>query len=106
MATSAAKDEGPTKETTRNWKDYVTRTRVIAGVIIILALFLIFQNTTTGDFHFLFFDIKAPRWVWFLGLFAGGFACGWLWTRHRQAVKSVGRDIMSGSAGGGKDVSN
>jgi uncharacterized integral membrane protein len=32
-----------------------------------------FQNTGSGEFNFLFFEIKAPRWLWLLGVFAGGF---------------------------------
>jgi hypothetical protein len=32
------------------------RKRIIGGITAIVALLLIFQNTATGDFHFLFFD--------------------------------------------------
>ena len=62
----------------RDWKDYLTPRRIVAGVIVIVALLAILQNTTTGEFNFLFFEFSAPRWLWVLGVFAGGFATGWL----------------------------
>jgi uncharacterized integral membrane protein len=68
----------------RKWTDLLTRRRIIAGVIAIVALLFIFQNTGTGHFNFLFFDINAPNWLWLLGVFAAGFATCWLWTRHRS----------------------
>jgi uncharacterized integral membrane protein len=73
------------KKGTRKWTRFLTRKRVIGGIIAIIALLFIFQNTATGDFHFLFFDIKAPRWLWLLGVFAAGFVTSLLWTRHRSA---------------------
>ena len=69
----------------RKWSDLLTFRNIIGGVIVIVALLFIFQNTQTGDFHFLFFDIKAPRWLWLLGVFGGGFVAGWLFSRHRAA---------------------
>jgi uncharacterized integral membrane protein len=76
----------PSNRRTRKWTDHLTRKRIVGGIIAIVALLFIFQNTATGEFHFLFFDIKAPRWLWLLGVFAAGFATCWLWTRHRAAT--------------------
>jgi hypothetical protein len=47
-----------------------------------------FQNTGIGDFHFLFFDIKATKWLWILDVFAAGFATCSLWTRYRAATRA------------------
>ena len=65
------------------WSDYVSPKLIIGIVIAVVALLFVFQNTSTGHFNFLFFDLKAPRWLWLLGVFAAGFATGWLVSRHR-----------------------
>ena len=70
----------------RKWTDLFTARRVIGGVIAIVALLFIFQNTQKGSFHFLSFNLSAPRWLWLLGVFAAGFATGWLLKRHRIAT--------------------
>jgi len=82
-----AEDIDP-KRGTRKWTDRLTRRRVIGGIIAIIALLFIFQNTGSGHFHFLFFDIEAPRWLWLIGVFAAGYATCVLWTRHRAASGS------------------
>jgi len=74
----------------RKWTDLLTPRNIIGGVIVIAALLVIFQNTETGTFNFLFFDIKAPRWVWLLAVFAAGFASGHLFTRHRAQSNAAG----------------
>jgi len=56
---------------------------IVGGLITIVALLFVFQNTGTGTFHFLFFAIEAPRWLWLLGVFAAGVATGLLVARHR-----------------------
>jgi len=73
---------------TGNWTDFVTPKLVIGVLIAIVALLFVFQNTSTGGFHFLFFDIKAPRWLWLLGVFAAGGVSGYLFARHRAHVAS------------------
>jgi uncharacterized integral membrane protein len=73
---------------TGKWTDFVTPKLVIGVLITIAALLVIFQNTSKGDFHFLFFDVKAPRWLWLLGVFAGGAVTGYLFARHRAHVAS------------------
>jgi uncharacterized integral membrane protein len=83
-----ADDVNESNQKPRKWTDRLTRKQVIGGVIAIVALLFIFQNTATGDFNFLFFDFKAPRWLWLLGIFAAGFLTCWLWTRHRAAARA------------------
>jgi uncharacterized integral membrane protein len=78
-----AEDVGAAKQSSRQWKDYLTARNIIAAVIGIAALLFIFQNTKTGHFHFLWFDISAPTWFWLLGLFAAGFGTGLLFARLR-----------------------
>jgi uncharacterized integral membrane protein len=68
-------------------KDLLTPKRVVGGVIAILALLFVFQNTESGVFNFLFFDFSAPLWLWLLGIFAAGFATGWLFKGRRARNK-------------------
>jgi uncharacterized integral membrane protein len=82
-----AEDAATPNQKTRKWTDLLTRKRIIGGIIVIVALLFIFQNTSTGHFNFLFFDFKAPRWLWLVGVFAAGFATCWLFaprTRHSR----------------------
>jgi uncharacterized integral membrane protein len=82
ISTNAAASTAAT--TTDKAKGLLTPKRIVAGVITIVALLFVFQNTGTGSFHFLFFEFKAPRWLWLLGVFAAGFGSGVLFT-HRRA---------------------
>jgi uncharacterized integral membrane protein len=52
------------------------------------ALLFIFQNTNTGDFHFLWFDFKAPVWFWMLVVFGAGIATGLLVAGRRAKQKT------------------
>lgn len=59
---------------------------VISVLVAVLALVFVFQNTGRGRVQFLFFELTAPAWLWFLGLFLAGVVVGslfpWL-RRHR-----------------------
>ena len=83
-----ADDVAPADQGKRTWRSLVTGKRIVGAIILIAALLFVFQNTQTGDFHFLWFDIKAPRWVWLLGVYAAGFASCWLFMRRRSAKAS------------------
>jgi uncharacterized integral membrane protein len=76
------------KRTGTKWTDYLTARNIIGAIIVFVALLFIFQNTQTGDFHFLFFDIKAPRWLWLSGVFAAGWVAGMMFTHHRAAKRA------------------
>lgn len=65
-----------------------TGKQIIAAIIVIAALFFIFQNTKTGHFHFLFFDFNAPVWVWVLVVFCGGVVTGLLVASRRARRKT------------------
>jgi uncharacterized integral membrane protein len=56
---------------------------IIGGIIGLLALILILQNTQDVQVHVLFWHADRPLWLWFFLLFAGGFVVGALfpWSR-------------------------
>ena len=66
---------------------YTTR-QIVAGVIIVLALIVVLQNTRTAHFDFLFFDFDAPVWVWMITLFGAGVATGLLLASRRAKHKA------------------
>lgn len=54
-------DESPTPSSPeRDWKDYLTPRRIVPGVIVIVALLVVLQNSETGEFNLLFFEFSAP----------------------------------------------
>jgi uncharacterized integral membrane protein len=59
---------------------------IIGGIIAVLALILILQNTQDVQVHVLFWHADRPLWLWFFLLFAGGFIVGTLfpWARLRE----------------------
>ena len=65
---------------------HLTGRIIIGGVIAILALILIFQNTQDVQVHVLFWHSDKPLWIWLLLLFAAGFAVGSLfpWARLQR----------------------
>jgi uncharacterized integral membrane protein len=75
--------EGERVDQKRDYREFLTTKNIIAAVLVVVALLFIFQNTGTGHFHFLWFNLAAPRWLWLLGVFAAGFGSGLLFARHR-----------------------
>ena len=72
-----------TGQTRSRW----TSPKLIIGLILAaLALIFVFQNTTSASVHFLFLEMRAPGWLWFLGLFLAGVAVGSLipWVRRQS----------------------
>ena len=66
-----------------------TRGQIIAAIITVVALVFIFQNDSSGHFHFLWFDFQAPVWVWLLVVFGGGIATGLLIASQRAKQKTA-----------------
>ena len=62
--------------------------QIVAAIILVAALLFIFQNTKTGDFHFLWFDFKAPVWFWMLVVFCAGVVTGALFAGRRAKQKA------------------
>jgi uncharacterized integral membrane protein len=59
---------------------------VVAGVLVILAVVFIFQNTGSRRVHFLFWSMSMPAWIWLLVIFVVGVVAGSVfpWLRKRR----------------------
>jgi uncharacterized integral membrane protein len=68
-------------------KEGPPRKLIIGGILAVLGLIFIFQNTTRGQVHFLFWDVTAPAWVWLVLLFALGMVVGSLFPWGRRKPK-------------------
>lgn len=51
---------------------------VVAGVLVVLALTFLFQNTEKSSIDFLFFSTEVSLWFGLLASLAVGFVVGWL----------------------------
>ncbi|MFT3872281.1 MAG: LapA family protein [Nocardioides sp.] len=49
---------------------------VIALVVAVLALIFVLQNSGRGQVTLFFFELSAPAWLWFVGLFLAGLVVG------------------------------
>lgn len=49
---------------------------IIALVSAVLAVTFVLQNSSRGSAKFLFFELTAPAWLWFVGLFLSGVVVG------------------------------
>ena len=56
---------------------------IVAGVITVLALILVFQNTTQHSYSVFAWTITAPAWVWLLTLLVAGVIIGSLFPWFR-----------------------
>ncbi|MFV0309921.1 MAG: lipopolysaccharide assembly protein LapA domain-containing protein, partial [Desertimonas sp.] len=59
---------------------------IVAGVITILALIFVLQNTGSARVNLLWADIDMPAWLWMALLFLGGMIVGSIfpWFRRRK----------------------
>lgn len=75
-----------TADTTGEKKPFPVRW-VVAGVLILLALIFIFQNTGTSRVSFLLWGIQAPAWVWLAIIFLTGVVIGSIfpWFKGRRS---------------------
>jgi uncharacterized integral membrane protein len=68
---------------------------IVWGVVIVLAIVFIAQNTHTSRINLLFWDIRGPAWVWLVVIFGAGFLTGFfvprLWSREDKG-RGKGRD--------------
>ncbi len=60
---------------------------VAAGVLIVLALTFLFQNTEDANIEFLFFSTEVSLWFGLLAALFIGFAVGWLVRGDRRKRK-------------------
>lgn len=61
---------------------------ILALVLLALALVFAFQNTRTGDVHFLWWTLSMPAWIWFIIILVIGVIIGSLfpWFRPKRKV--------------------
>jgi len=57
---------------------------IAAGIIAVLLLFFVLQNTDDAHIDFLFLDGTFPLWVVIVAVAFLGFAAGWLLGRSRR----------------------
>jgi uncharacterized integral membrane protein len=64
----------------------VTPKGVGIGLLGVLALVFIFQNSSDATLRLLFWEITAPGWIWLLVLFLVGIAVGSMfpWFRRKR----------------------
>lgn len=71
---------------TKTAEDGINPKLIVGGVLVVLALIFIFQNTGSKTVSFLWLDITMPAWIWMLVLFVVGVAVGSVfpWFRRRN----------------------
>ncbi len=77
-----------------NWKV------IAAGVIAVLALIFILQNSEKRSIQFLFFDWIVGTWVALLVTFALGMLVGWLLARFLRSRRERASEQESGDQSG------
>ncbi len=77
-----------------NWKV------IAAGVIAVLALIFILQNSEKRSIQFLFFDWIVGTWVALLVTFALGMLVGWLLERFLRSRRERKSEQESGDQSG------
>jgi uncharacterized integral membrane protein len=81
---SAANESKPPAR--ERWRP--TRRQIIATVIAVAAVVFISQNKNETRFHFLWFDFRAPLWLWLLMVFGAGICTGLLIASRRAKRKA------------------
>ncbi|MGW0840625.1 lipopolysaccharide assembly protein LapA domain-containing protein [Streptomyces sp. NPDC002787] len=67
----------------KRWGDLLTPGRVIVGVLAVLALVFVFQNTQHTEIQLLVSEVTMPLWLALLGTGAIGALCGVFFMRRR-----------------------
>jgi uncharacterized integral membrane protein len=65
-----------------------SKKQIFASVIAVVALVAVLQNTRTGHFNFLWFDFRAPVWIWLVIVFCAGVGTGLLIASRRAKKKA------------------
>ena len=66
---------------------------IVAGIIILLLLLFVLQNTDEADVDFLFFSGSYPLWIMAVVVAVLAFAAGWLVGRSRMKRKLMTRGM-------------
>ncbi|MDX3581804.1 LapA family protein [Streptomyces europaeiscabiei] len=68
----------------KRWGDLLTPGRVVVGVLAVLALVFIFQNTQNTEIRLLVSEVTMPLWMALLGTALVGALCGAFFMRRRR----------------------
>ncbi|MBZ3904953.1 MULTISPECIES: lipopolysaccharide assembly protein LapA domain-containing protein [Streptomyces] len=68
----------------KRWGDLLTPGRVVVGLLAILALVFVFQNTQSTDIQLLVSEVTMPLWLALLGTGLVGAVCGAYVMRRRR----------------------
>ncbi|MDX2526967.1 lipopolysaccharide assembly protein LapA domain-containing protein [Streptomyces europaeiscabiei] len=68
----------------KRWGDLLTPGRVVVGVLAVLALVFIFQNTQNTEIRLLVTEVTMPLWMALLGTALVGALCGAFFMRRRR----------------------
>lgn len=66
------------------WGDLLTPGRVVVGVLAVLALVFVFQNTQNTEIQLLVSEVTTPLWLALLGTGLVGAVCGAYFMRRRR----------------------
>jgi len=78
---------GSERPTDEPWRP--TPKQITAGVIVVVILVAILQNTHKAQFDFLWFNFEAPVWLWLAAVFGAGVATGLLIASRRAKRKAA-----------------
>jgi uncharacterized integral membrane protein len=68
----------------KRWSETLTPGRVVVGLLAVLALVFVFQNTQSTDIQLLVSEVTMPLWLALLGTGLVGAVCGaYFMRRHR-----------------------
>ena len=82
--TETRDESGGTRSTTEQVRKFGP-----AGVLAVLALLFVFQNTEDANFSFLWFDFTAPLWIMLLLSMVVGAAIFWGAVQRRRRRKAA-----------------
>ncbi|KFF96051.1 LapA family protein [Streptomyces europaeiscabiei] len=68
----------------KRWGDLLTPGRVVVGVLAVLALVFIFQNTQNTEIQLLVTEVTMPLWMALLGTALVGALFGAFFMRRRR----------------------
>lgn len=57
---------------------------IIGGILAVLAVVFVFQNTDSAKLKIIFFTVEMPRWIAFLVLLVIGAIIGYIFRRSRE----------------------
>ncbi|MBE4738511.1 MULTISPECIES: lipopolysaccharide assembly protein LapA domain-containing protein [Streptomyces] len=68
----------------KRWSETLTPGRVLVGLLAVLALVFVFQNTQSTDIQLLVSEVTMPLWLALLGTGLVGAVCGAYFMRRRR----------------------